>query len=86
MIALIVVGVLILVVVVVFGLWMFFHRKSRDNVLPSELLNHDIEMVLINRSNHTELPASGESIDNDNSGVNSSSDFVFEPDLEEVQV
>jgi hypothetical protein len=88
MIALPVVGGLILIVLVVVCLWKFFRRKSQDEVLPSQWLNQDIEMVSINRSNNTELFPSGDSINNDrnSSDRNSSSDFEFEPDLEEIQL
>jgi hypothetical protein len=43
-------------------------------------------MVSINRSSNTELPVSVDLISNDNSEVNSSSNFEFEPDLEEIQL
>jgi hypothetical protein len=48
-ISLIVGSVLILVVPVLVCLWMFFRRKSWGKVLPSELLNHNIDMVSITR-------------------------------------
>jgi hypothetical protein len=82
----IVVAGLILIVVDFVVLWLFFRRKLQDEVLPGEALNPDIEMVSINRSNNTELPVSVDLISNDNSEVNSSSNFEFEPDLEEGQL
>jgi hypothetical protein len=85
-IALIVVSPLIGIgVVVIVGLWMLFRHKSRDKILPNDLINPDLEMVSINRSSNTELPPSGDSIENENSAGNSSSDFEFAPDLEEIQ-
>jgi hypothetical protein len=65
---------------------LFFRRKSQDEVLPGEALNPDIEMVSINHSTNSELPVSVDLISHDNSEVNTSSNFEFEPDLEEIQV
>jgi cytoskeletal protein RodZ len=82
-IAVIVVVVLILIVLVVFVCWKFFCRRPREEILPCETLNQEIEMVSINRSNNTELPPSVDLIEGGDSAGSSSSDFVFEPDLEE---
>jgi hypothetical protein len=86
MIALIVVSGLILIMLVIVGFCIIFRRKLLDEVLPSDYLNPNIEMVSINRSSNTELAVSDESMNNNTSDGNSSSDFVFEPDLEEVQL
>jgi hypothetical protein len=64
---------------------LFFRRESEDEVLPGQILNPGIEIVLINHSNNTELLASGGLVSNDSFRGNSSSDFEFDPDSEEVQ-
>jgi hypothetical protein len=67
---------------------MFFHHKLPDAVLPGDPPNPNIETVSIHRAGNTELPHSGDSINSEPNGSegNSSSGFVFEPDLEEVQL